>query len=171
MSLIVMGIDPGLVKTGYGLIKVVGNTLTPIDYGVVKPDPSQSMTDRLAYLHIECKKIIEQHQPHHIAIEETFVNKNPTSALKLGMARGVLLMTPGLYQLPVFEYAANKIKKSVVGVGHAEKDQVIAMIGYLMPGIKKSLTPDSADALAIALCHINNMPLKNISYEPIQIFK
>ncbi|CAO5675765.1 MAG: Crossover junction endodeoxyribonuclease RuvC [Holosporales bacterium] len=158
MSLIVMGIDPGLVKAGYGLIHVVGNTLTPLACGVIKPNPDHAMTDRLSYLHLECKKIIEQYHPNHVAIEETFVNKNPTSALKLGMARGVLLMTPGLYNLPVYEYAANKIKKSVVGVGHAEKEQIIAMIGYIMPGIKQSLTPDSADALAIALCHINNMP-------------
>lgn len=156
MANIVMGIDPGLVKTGYGIIASQGNTLTPITCGVIKPPVDLPMTDRLAFLHKECKALIEKYGPTECAIEETFVNKNPTSALKLGMARGVLLMTPGLFNIPVFEYAANKVKKSVVGVGHAEKDQVIAMIQYILPQLKQTLTPDSADALAIAICHINN---------------
>lgn len=154
--MIILGIDPGLQKTGYGLIKKNANVLTPITCGVIKPNVNLALSQRLFVLHQELLTVIKAHQPSACAIEETFVNQNPTSALKLGMARGVLLMTPSTFNIPVFEYSANKIKKSVVGSGHASKDQIISMIKYLLPTLKESLTADSADALAIAICHANH---------------
>ncbi|MDP2193842.1 MAG: crossover junction endodeoxyribonuclease RuvC [Alphaproteobacteria bacterium] len=149
----ILGIDPGLVTTGYGIIDHVQNKITPVTYGLIQPNAQGSMAERLYTLHARLLSVIEEFNPHVAAIEETFVNKNPTSALKLGMARGVLLMTPALKKIPVYEYGANKIKKTIVGVGHANKDQVIMMVKHLLPKVGSDLKADSADALAVALCH------------------
>lgn len=159
---IILGIDPGLVTTGYGVIKQINNTITTIAHGLIKPDAKAPMAERLRTLNLKLLEVIELYNPDEAAIEETFVNKNPASALKLGMARGVLLMTPALTDIPVYEYGANKIKKTVVGVGHADKDQVMMMVGRLLPKITGKLTPDGADALAVALCHAQHALLRKI---------
>ncbi|CAO5678797.1 MAG: Crossover junction endodeoxyribonuclease RuvC [Holosporales bacterium] len=161
MREIILGIDPGLQKAGYGIIEKNQNALKAIACGVIKPDTSLDLSLRLAHLHEELLSILKCHQPTVVAIEETFVNKNPTSTLKLGMARGVLMMTPSLLKIPVFEYSANKVKKAVVGVGHAEKEQVMTMMRHFFPTLSKVLTSDSADALAIAVCHANHSPFFN----------
>lgn len=148
----IIGLDPGLRLCGWGIIDTQGNRIRHVAHGVIKPDPKQDLPHRLMDLHKAINDILDQFQPDEAAVEETFVNANPAAALKLGQARGVILMTPSLAGLPVGEYAANKIKKSVVGVGHADKKQVIAMIGCLLPGCD-GLTSDSADALSIAICH------------------
>lgn len=159
---IILGIDPGLVTTGYGIIRQTNNVITPVAHGLIKPNAKAPMAERLKMLSLKLLEIIEFYHPVEAAIEETFVNKNPASALKLGMARGVLVMTPALKDIPVYEYGANKIKKTVVGVGHADKNQIIMMVARLLPKIRGELTADSADALAVALCHAQHALLRKI---------
>jgi crossover junction endodeoxyribonuclease RuvC len=114
------------------------------------------LAHRLQDLFQKLTQVIEHNTIDEAAVEETFVNKNPTSTLKLGMARGVVLLAPALHHIPVHEYSANRVKKSVVGVGHADKAQVVTMVQYFLPALKGgSLRPDAADALAVAICHSN----------------
>jgi crossover junction endodeoxyribonuclease RuvC len=148
----ILGIDPGLRNTGWGLIEVTGSRLAYIACGSVKTDAQTAMAERLALIHRALAQLIVDEKPDEGAIEETFVNRDPQSALKLGQARGVALAALSLGGLPVAEYAANLIKKTVVGVGHAEKDQVAMMVKMLLPA-SEAKTPDSADALAVAICH------------------
>lgn len=148
----VLGLDPGLRHTGWGIIDIKSNQLMHVAHGVISSTTEMNLSERLVELFKGLKTIIDQHKPQEAAVEETFVNNNPVSTLKLGMARGVVLMTPALFELKVSEYPANKVKKSVVGVGHASKEQVAHMVQVLLP----KATPvklDAADALAIAICH------------------
>ena len=148
----ILGIDPGLQKTGWGLISSEGYRLRFIQCGLIKTQTSGALSKRLAFLHEELSDVIRTHSPETAAIEETFVNRNPASALKLGQARGVLLAVPSLFGLEVFEYSANKVKKSVVGAGHASKEQVQMMVKTLLPTCG-TISADEADALAVAICH------------------
>jgi len=148
----IIGIDPGLRHTGWGVIDCAGSKLSFVACGTVEPDPDQPLAARLAELHRQLGAVLSAHVPMEAAVEETFVNKDPRSALKLGAARGVALLAPALAGLPVAEYAANSIKKSVVGVGHAEKGQIRAMVRILLPRADFD-SDDAADALAIALTH------------------
>lgn len=150
----IIGIDPGLQRTGWGVIEVTGNRLTHIVHGVVAADKKAEMYERLTYIFDEISKIIIMYKPDTAAIEETFVNKNPLSSLKLGQARGVAMAAAGKQGLAVAEYTPNLVKKSVVGAGHAEKEQVQAMIKILLPGVEAS--SDAADALAVAICHAHH---------------
>jgi len=154
----ILGIDPGLRNTGWGIIESQGSTLRLIDCGCIQPPTDYTMSDRLAHLYTELAQIVQAHELDAAAIEETFVNKNPKSTLKLGAARGVAMMTPASLGLPVAEYAANSVKKSVVGVGHAKKEQVMDMVHRLLPGIKIK-SEDTADALAVAICHAHHAHL------------
>ncbi len=147
-----IGLDPGLQRTGWGVIEVDGNSLRHLAHGVVTSEKSKSLDQRLVDIYDGLCNVLETWEPHEAAVEETFVNKNPVSTLKLGQARGVVLLVPGLRGLSVAEYAPNKIKKSVVGVGHADKAQVRAMVGVLLPGVGVE-NADAADALAVAICH------------------
>jgi crossover junction endodeoxyribonuclease RuvC len=151
-SLRILGLDPGLRHTGWGIIESSGHSLKYIAHGVIKTPKEDSLPLRLRYLFEELSAIIKTFTPHEAAVEETFVNKNPASALKLGMARGVVLMVPAAANIPVGEYSANKVKKSVVGVGHADKDQVSMMVQRLLSGCSV-VSADAADALAVAICH------------------
>lgn len=148
----IIGLDPGLQRTGYGVIEVLGNHLKYITHGVIKSDADLDLSKRLFMLFEGVSRIIEAFEPDEAAVEETFVNANPSSALKLGMARGVILMAPSKYNLLVGEYSANRVKKSVVGVGHADKSQVSMMVQRLVVGCG-AVTADAADALAVAICH------------------
>ena len=148
----IIGLDPGLRTTGWGVIESIDNRLKYIGHGLIQPDEKQDLSLRLACLYREITRLIEQFEPDEAAVEETFMNVNAASALKLGQARGVVLVTPALMGLSVAEYAPNKIKKSVVGAGHAEKSQVIMMMKHLLPG-SGILSADAADALAVAVCH------------------
>lgn len=150
----IFGIDPGLQKTGWGVIDVAGNRLTHVAHGVIKTATSAETAQRLHAIFDEITALLSLWQPTHAAIEETFVNKNPASSLKLGLARGVAMMAPAKAGLDVAEYPANLVKKSVVGAGHAEKTQVQAMIKVLLPGVEAS--SDAADALAVAICHAHH---------------
>lgn len=148
----ILGIDPGLRRTGWGVIDVTGTRLSFVACGTVQAKGDGELAARLKELHDGLAEVILTHRPEEAAVEETFVNVNPSSTLKLGQARGVALLVPALHGLPVAEYAANLVKKTVVGAGHAEKQQIRRMVEVLLP---KALltTDDSADALAIAITH------------------
>ena len=148
----ILGVDPGLRKTGWGVIEAAGSRLIFIACGSIETDAATSLAERLAAIHRLLTGLVEREGPHEAAVEETFINRDPQSALKLGQARGVALATLALTGLPVAEYAANLIKKTVVGVGHAEKRQVAMMVRMLLPASTAS-TSDAADALAVAICH------------------
>jgi crossover junction endodeoxyribonuclease RuvC len=150
----ILGIDPGLQRTGWGIIDVKGNKLTHISHGVIKTDPGAETSRRLAAIYDGLAEMIALWQPWDAAIEETFVNKNPASALKLGLARGAAMLAPARAKLDVAEYPATLVKKSVVGAGHAEKSQVQMMIKTLLPGVDAA--SDAADALAVAICHAHH---------------
>jgi crossover junction endodeoxyribonuclease RuvC len=149
-----IGLDPGLRLTGWGVIDVDGNRLRHVAHGVVKVPADRLLAERLNELFDGVSAVIAEHRPIEAAVEETFVNVNPASTLKLGQARGVVVLAPARVGLPVFEYAANLVKKSVVGAGHADKHQVAMMVGRLLPGVEA--TADAADALAVAICHAHH---------------
>ncbi len=150
-----LGLDPGLQHTGWGVIEADGSRLSFVACGVVNSTSALPLAERLVQLHDGLREIIDLHQPAEAAVEETFVNKNPVSTLKLGVARGVVLLTPALFGLKVAEYPANLIKKSVVGAGHAQKEQVQMMVRVLLPACSTE-NPDAADALAVAICHAHH---------------
>lgn len=150
-----VGFDPGLRKTGWGIIDVEGSRLSHVANGVIKTDNELSLAQRLVQLYDGLSQVIADWQPVSAAVEETFVNKNPNSTLKLGQARGISLLVPAMAGLPVAEYSPNHIKKTVVGSGHAGKAQVTAMLGILLPGIKIN-GEDAGDALAVAICHAHS---------------
>jgi crossover junction endodeoxyribonuclease RuvC len=149
-----IGLDPGLRLTGWGVIDVEGNRLRHVAHGVIKVAGERSLAVRLCELFDGVAAVIAAQQPAEAAVEETFVNVNPGSTLKLGQARGVVMLAPARAGLPVFEYAANLVKKSVTGTGHAEKRQIAMMVGRLLPGVEA--TADAADALAVAICHAHH---------------
>ncbi len=151
----ILGLDPGLQHTGYGIIRQYGNALSFVTCGVIKSTNTDDLATRLATLNRALNEVIALHAPQEAAIEETFVNVSGQSTLKLGQARGALLLTLSLAGLPVSEYAATLVKKSVVGAGRAEKEQVAHMVQLLLPSCGKHGL-DAMDALAIAICHANH---------------
>ena len=153
--MLILGLDPGLGTTGWGLISASGNRLSHIANGQVKTDPKAGLPERLVTLDRALTDIVLQYQPDCAAVEEVFVNSNPQSTLKLGQARGVCLLAAARTGIPVAEYATRLVKKAVVGVGGAEKQQVQAMLKILLPGAKVA-GADSADALAVAICHAHH---------------
>ena len=150
--MLIIGIDPSLTCTGWGIVAKSGNRLTHVANGQVKTDAALSLADRLVTLDRELTDVILRHRPDGGAVEEVFVNKNPQSTLKLGHARGVCLLALARAGLPVHEYATRLVKKAVVGTGAAEKAQVQAMLKVLLPGVKLA-GADAADALAVAIAH------------------
>ncbi len=155
-----IGIDPGLRTTGWGVIETEGSRLIHVANGRIASDADAPMAERLVQLHDGLIEAIGLWKPEEAAVEETFVNANPASTLKLGQARGIALLVPARMGLPVAEYAANAVKKAVVGAGHADKTQIQAMVRRLMPGVTFA-GPDAADALAIAICHAHNAASRN----------
>ncbi len=151
----VIGIDPGLRRTGWGVIEINGNQLSHIGNGVCKSTATDHLSVRLLQLYRQLKKIICLHKPTCAAIENTFVSKDAAGTLKLGQARGIALLVPAEAGLPVFEYAPNTVKKTVVGVGHADKVQVAHMVKMQIPTAVVD-GYDAFDALAIALCHLHH---------------
>jgi crossover junction endodeoxyribonuclease RuvC len=148
----IIGIDPGLRNTGWGIIDVCGARLSFVASGCVRSDSGAAMGVRLRRLHEGLLAVIESYAPNEAAVEETFVNRDPQSALKLGQARGVALTVAALADLSVEEYAANLVKKTVVGNGHADKAQIAMMVRVLLPA-SFAASKDAADALAVAICH------------------
>jgi crossover junction endodeoxyribonuclease RuvC len=150
-----LGLDPGLRRTGWGIIDVTDNHCRHVANGTVTSRADDPLAERLKQIHEGLMAVIAQHRPTAAAVEETFVNKNPSSTLKLGQVRGVVMLAASLSGLPVAEYAPNAIKKAVVGTGHAAKEQIHAMVCVLLPGIAID-GADAADALAAAICHAHH---------------
>lgn len=147
-----LGLDPGLVRTGWGVVDSDGARLAFIACGAVRSDAGAAIARRLDGLYEELTRVIDAWRPDCAAVEETFVNRNPGSALKLGLARGVVLLAPARAGLPVAEYHNLTIKKAVVGTARADKNQVGLMVRRLLPGCRTA-SGDAADALAVAICH------------------
>lgn len=150
----VIGIDPGLRNLGWGVIDVAGNRLSHVANGICH-SAGETLAERLLSLHLQLTAILTRFQPETAAIEQTFVNKDGAGTLKLGQARGIAMLVPAQFGLAVGEYAPNTVKKTVVGVGHADKAQIAHMVKVQLPGVDLA-GPDAADALAIAICHAHH---------------
>ncbi len=159
----IIGVDPGLTKTGVGIIDVKNNLVSFVASRTIYSKPSDGFAIRLNHFHHSLLEIIQEFCPQDSAIEETFINSNPTSSLKLGHARGALILTLSLCNLSVSEYSTTAVKKAVVGVGRAEKEQVQMMVKMLLPKADFK-TEDEADALAVALCHNSFSSKKGILF-------
>lgn len=151
----IIGIDPGLRRTGWGIIDTIGNSLKFVASGTVTSDGDMDLASRLCQLHDGLAEVVHAYSPDEAAVEQTFVNKDAVATLKLGQARGVVMLVPARAGLPVAEYAPNAVKKSVIGVGHGEKQQIHMMLKILMPKAEFKGN-DAADALAIAICHAHH---------------
>ena len=148
----ILGLDPSLSSTGWGVIEAENNRVRYVADGFIPTDTKMPIAERLALINKTLCEVIELYKPQEAAIEKVFLNSNPVSTIKLGMARGVVIMAPALYHIPVTEYEPNKIKKAVVGVGKAAKNQVETMVKILLPGCTPK-NNDASDALAMAICH------------------
>jgi crossover junction endodeoxyribonuclease RuvC len=153
---IILGLDPGLGTTGWGVIAAEGNRLRHVANGQIRTDAKTPLPERLAELHRRLAAVLAEHRPEAAAVEEVFVNDNPQSTLKLGQARGVVLLAAAQTGIGVGEYAARLIKKAIVGTGGAEKAQVHAMVQRLLPGVAIA-GADAADALAVAITHAHHL--------------
>lgn len=152
----IIGIDPGLQKTGWGIVEVNGPRLFHVANGTVKSDNKKDLAERLIQLFDGLVEVVQTYRPDYAAVEETFLNTNPQSTLKLGHARGIAMLVPAQAGIAVAEYSPNHIKKAVVGKGKAQKEQVHAMVQYILPGVVIN-GPDASDALAIAICHSHHL--------------
>ena len=158
---VILGVDPGLQRTGWGVISSVTNQLSFIACGTIKTDNDLPIAERILQLHTGLQSAISLHRPDEAAVEETFVNVSGSSTLKLGQARGGILLSLSLSGLKVYEYSANLVKKSVVGAGHADKKQVGMMVKILLPG-SDAKQADAADALAVAICPAHHRTVRQI---------
>ncbi|HZD25576.1 MAG TPA: crossover junction endodeoxyribonuclease RuvC [Alphaproteobacteria bacterium] len=147
-----IGLDPGLQRTGWGMVEAASGRLSHLGHGVVVSDGSRPLSERLRQLFEALGEVLALWQPDEAAVEETFVNKNPTTTLRLGQARAIALLAPAMAGIPVAEYPPNLVKKAVVGTGHAQKQQVAMMVRTLLP-TAGAVEADAADALAVAICH------------------
>ena len=154
-SLRILGIDPGLRRTGWGVIEIDGNRLIFVGCGSVEPKDSLPLASRLLAIHEGLAAVLGDFNPQEAAVEQTFVNKDGVATLKLGQARGVAMLAPAMFGIPVAEYAPNQVKKTVVGAGHADKNQVLMMLKILLPKAEPK-SADAADALAIAITHAHH---------------
>jgi crossover junction endodeoxyribonuclease RuvC len=151
----ILGIDPGLRRTGWGVVALDGNRLSFLACGSLMTDEKAELAARLLTIHDGLRRVVDEHAPHEAAVEATFVNKDASATLKLGQARGIAMLVPAMSGLPVAEYAPNLVKKTIVGAGHCEKAQIRMMIGVLLPKADPQ-SEDAADALAIAVCHAHH---------------
>ena len=151
----IIGIDPGLRKTGWGVVDVLGSRLSFVAAGTIRPREDAALADRLCAIHDALFDVVGSLAPQEAAVEATFVNRDAAATLKLGQARGVAMLVPARAGLQVAEYAPNVVKKSIVGAGHAEKAQIRMMVSVLLPRAEFD-SDDSADALAIAICHAHH---------------
>ncbi|ESW86831.1 crossover junction endodeoxyribonuclease RuvC [Mesorhizobium sp. M1060] len=151
----IIGIDPGLRRTGWGIVESLGNSLRFISSGTVRSDDKAALATRLCQLHDGLAEILHAAMPQEAAVEQTFVNKDAVATLKLGQARGIAMLVPALAGLVVAEYAPNAVKKAVIGVGHGDKKQIHMMVKVLLPKAVFD-TEHAADALAIAICHAHH---------------
>ena len=150
----ILGLDPGLKVTGWGIVDLNESNLIHVGSGKVTSDEKKAFSSRLVEIFDGVEKVVTTYRPDEVAIEETFVNVNPKSTLKLGHARGVVMLVPARFSIKIAEYSPNRVKKSVVGTGHASKKQVETMVRTLLPTSRAS-SADASDALAVAICHIH----------------
>ena len=153
--MLIIGLDPGLGCTGWGVISADGNRLSHVANGQIRTDPKAALPARLVRLEAGLGEVIDAHRPAAAAVEEVFLNDNPQSTLKLGQARGVAMLAPAMFGISVAEYAPNQVKKTVVGAGHADKQQIAMMLKILLPKAEPP-SADAADALAIAITHAHH---------------
>jgi crossover junction endodeoxyribonuclease RuvC len=151
----ILGIDPGLRRTGWGMVVIDGNRLSYVACGSLATDDKAGLAVRLLAIHDGLRQVVSDHAPDEAAVEATFVSKDGSATLKLGQARGIAMLVPAIAGLPVAEYAPNLVKKTIVGAGHCEKAQIRMMIGVLLPKASPQ-SDDAADALAIAVCHAHH---------------
>ncbi len=151
----IIGIDPGLRRTGWGVVEIGGNRLAFLGCGSVTSDARLDLATRLLAIHDGLMRVLDEFKPDEAAVEATFVNKDAKATLKLGQARGIAMVVPARAGVPVAEYAPNVVKKSIVGAGHGDKTQVRMMIGVLLPKADPQ-SDDAADALAIAVTHAHH---------------
>lgn len=151
----IIGIDPGLRRTGWGVIETIGSRLSFVAAGTILPDEKLPLAGRLCVIHDRLVEVVDAHSPHEAAVETTFVNRDAAATLKLGQARGIAMLVPARARLPVAEYAPNAVKKALVGAGHAEKGQIRMMVSVLLPRAAFD-TDDAGDALAVAICHAHH---------------
>src|ERR1700753_1624915 len=154
-SVRILGIDPGLRRTGWGVIEIEGNRLAYIGCGSVEPPDSLPLASRLLAIHEGLSTVLGDYKPEEAAVEQTFVNKDGVATLKLGQARGVAMLAPAMFGIAVSEYAPNQVKKTVVGAGHADKNQIMVMLKVLLPKAEPK-SADASDALAIAITHAHH---------------
>lgn len=159
----IVGFDPGLRRTGWGAIDVISNRLIFVGSGLITSNHKSDLATRLLELHNGVMKVLQDHEPNEVAVEQTFVNKDAAATLKLGQARAIALLAPAQLELEVAEYAPNAVKKTVVGVGHADKNQVQTMVKMLLPKAHFD-SEDAADALAIAICHAHQRKARALKF-------
>lgn len=153
----IIGIDSGLLRTGWGVIECHNGALSYVGCGIIKANSKLPIGNRLSFINNELNKILKVNYPDFSAIEDVFANQNPASTMKLGMARGAALLTLAQHGLEIGEYSPNTVKKALVGRGHAGKDQVAHMVGILLPQAPKDVEDDITDALAVAICHAHHL--------------
>ncbi len=161
----ILGVDPGLRRTGWGIVGMHGNALSFIAAGTIRAPLDGELAQRLLVLHQGLEAVVRAHAPDEAAVEQTFVNRDASATLKLGQARGIALLVPAAAGLSVAEYAPNAVKKTIVGAGHAEKDQIRAMVRVLLPRASFD-SDDAADALAIAICHAHHRQSARLRVDP-----
>ena len=160
--MLILGIDPGIVKTGYGLINLNSNVPTLIDYGIIAPNVKDKISSRLLSIYSDIEELINTFKPNIFSIEDVFYAKNFRSAMLLGQARAVAILCAEKYSVPIFEYSAKKVKQSVTGNGNSSKIQVQYMVQKMLKIKDISMPVDSSDALAIALCHLNQLKVNEL---------
>ena len=158
----ILGIDPGLTRTGFGIIDINNETFKLVDCGIIKPNNKDKLEKRLLTIFTDMSKILEQYKPTIVSIEEVFYGKNVKSALLLGQARGAAMLSAASKKVNIFEYSAKKIKQSITGNGNANKDQVKYMVASILNIKNLDIPSDASDALAIALCHSRQLKVKEL---------
>jgi crossover junction endodeoxyribonuclease RuvC len=157
----IIGIDPGTAILGYGIIDYIGNQLKPVDYGCIRTEPNTEMPDRLGMLYDDLTKLIDSYKPDVMAVEELFFNRNVTTAITVGQARGIIILSGVKAKIPVYEYTPLQVKQAVCGYGRADKNQVQEMVKMFL-NLKVIPKPDdAADALAVSICHAHSATMLN----------
>ena len=160
--MIIIGIDPGLVKTGYGIISIKNEKPELIDFGIISPNPGDTISNRLFTIFSDIEQLISTYSPSVFSIEDIFYSRNFKSAMLLGQARGAAVLVAAKYKLPIFEYSAKKVKQSITGNGNADKPQVQYMVTKILNIKTTSMPLDASDALGIALCHLNQLKVNEL---------
>ena len=160
--MIIIGIDPGLVKTGYGIVSIKNERPELIDFGIISPNPNDTISNRILTIFSDIEQLINTYSPSVFSIEDIFYSRNFKSAMLLGQARGAAVLAAAKYKLPIFEYSAKKVKQSITGNGNADKTQVQYMIIKILNIKTTSMPLDASDALGIALCHLNQLKVNEL---------